>query len=65
MLFQIEGVLKCAFLVISLLTVPSFKFKAFQLAIGLAVCLLGLKRQLPGIGFSKQNLQTIFVKEFG
>ena len=54
-LFKIEGSLKCLFLVISMITLPIAKFKFIQVLVGVAACLLGLKRQIPTLGFTKES----------
>jgi hypothetical protein len=43
-MFIIEGILKCLFLVFTIITLPIAKLKFIQIFIGISASILGLKR---------------------
>jgi len=63
--FKVEGWLKVAFLITTLLYLPIAYYKYLQLIIGAAICVLGIRRQIPKFTFSKETAGKVLLGEFG
>lgn len=63
--FKVEGWLKVAFVLTTLLYLPIANYKYLQLAIATAICVLGIKRQVQHFTLSKETASKVLLGEFG
>ena len=64
-LYKVENYAKLTFVLACIVSLPIKNYERIILALGILICLLGIRRQMKGFQFSKAFFATALTKDFG